>query len=199
MLRVATLAAVLATAGDLLLLHVGTGGDAGAGGLLAGHYLGTLCIPLYALGYRRLGVVLGRASAAGGRWLFALGAYASALGGTVHAFTALAIAAAPPDRRVADPTVVLAPYAAYLAPLWGLLLALGLAVSVLHWRLVRAGGTGLPRWFALVQPASLVVALALAGAMVGPLASYIVPAAPNLAHVVYFGLATQLTAGEDWY
>lgn len=197
----ATAAAALASAGDLLLLYVGTGGDPGPGGrlLVAGHYLGALLIPLYGLGYWHVGSVLASASDVGARWLVGLGAYAGAVGGVVHGVTALMIDVAPAARRAGDPMAVLAPQAAYLLPLWLVLLVLGLVVSALHWKLVRTGHTAYPRWFALVQPASLVVLLCVIGLSAATLSTFLVPAAPNLAHVVYFGLASYLTSAGRWH
>lgn len=183
------LAAIVATIGDLLLLHVaGAGGsawrgDEATGTLLAGHYLGVLAIPWYALGYREAARPL---PAPFGRAVFLLGAYGAALGAVVHGLTAVLIRVTPVPAG--DPNAVFVPQAAFILPLWGLLglLAVGAAVA---WGagVVRATQV-YPRWLALASPFGLALLVSLLALPFAWLRSFVVPASANVAHVLFFAL-----------
>lgn len=188
----ATGAALIATAGDLLLLDVAGEtavtrlDDSGLRRVLLGHYLGVLAIPLYAAGYWQISRAVAPAGAARARWMFYVGAYAAAIGAAVHGLTALGIAVSPVSG---DPVAVLAPVADYLVALWMLLGALALVGSALFATAVRTGHTPFTPWCAWLNPAVLVLAVAAAAVMCPALRPVVLPAAPNLAHVVFFGLA----------
>jgi hypothetical protein len=51
-----------------------------------------------------------------------------------------------------------------------------------------------PRWFACTNPAALIVVIAALGAPFPSLAGYVIPAAPNLAHIVYFAIVALLSS-----
>lgn len=186
----ATAAAIVASIGDLLLLHVSMAGASFRGELLAGAYLGVLAIPCYGLGYWHVSRGLAPASAGAAAWVFRLGAYTGAVGAAVHGITAVVIAAT--AGTSGDAWAVLAPYAALLLPLWLVLGALAVAISLLQVRLCRTGRTAFPRWFAWTNPVALVALVGLASLPSPALAAYLVPAAPNLAQVIYFALSTVL-------
>jgi hypothetical protein len=206
-LRVAPIAAaVAASIGDLLLLHVAAASRADgdvhlAWMLLAGHYLGVLGIPLYALGYWQVSAAIARPGLA--RSTFTLGAASAALGAAIHGTTAVAIAAARASTATAEPAApvttfagadLLAPFAEFLVPLW-VLAGLGIvAASIVFAVATATGGSRYPRWMAALNPLALVLCIAAIGA-VSPAAHLIVPAAPNLAHVVLFAIAAWLDAG----
>ncbi len=189
-------AAVLATLGDLLLLYVANSARpefaalprSPHGVLLVGTMLGVLAIPLYGLGYWHVATGLAPEHARAGRAVFLLGAYGGALGGIVHGVTGLIIEV---ERRAgtggADPFAVLVRYGSCVLPLWGILAALSLAGSALFARAIWRGPTAYPRWMALANPATLVVALSLVGSLSPWLRAFLLPAAPNVAHVVFFG------------
>jgi hypothetical protein len=199
---VACVAAAVASAGDLLLLLAANAGrpEAGAlpppseGVLVLGHYLGVLAIPLYALGYRQVAAALATGSPRIARWVFGLGAYGSALGGSVHGLTALLISTQRrTDTPLADPLAFVAHAGPYLLPLATLVMATLLAGSILYTVAVLRGGTALPSWMAAASPALLV---AILGTLAWPslaLRSFVVPAAPNLAHVIFFALVARAT------
>jgi hypothetical protein len=199
---VACVAAAVASAGDLLLLLAANAGrpEAGAlpppseGVLVLGHYLGVLAIPVYALGYRQVAAVLAPGSPRIARWVFGLGAYGSALGGSVHGLTALLISTQRrTDTPLADPLAFVAHAGPYLLPLATLVMATLLAGSILYTVAVLRGGTALPPWMAAASPALLV---AILGTLAWPslaLRSFVVPAAPNLAHVIFFALVARAT------
>ena len=191
-IRLAAGAALLATLGDGLLLAVASARRAALptppGPTLAlGHFLGVLAIPLYALGYWHVGRVLAVLAPARGRAVCVLGALGAALGAVVHGMTALLVGLEAPGES-ADPTQVVLAGGSLLLPLWGILAALLLAGSALYAATVAGGRSTHPRWMAACNPA-LLVAATVAFAQTSPwLAAFLAPAAPNLAHVVFFGL-----------
>lgn len=194
--RMIGLAAALAgTLGDILLLATSNAGRPGFEWLPAasetvlvvGTYLGIVAIPCYGLGYR---TVAARFTPSYARWIAALGMAGGVLGGTIHGLTGLVIHVERTSGAAGvDPITVVARYGAYLFPLWTVVGGLLLLGSIVFAAGVLAGRASLPRWTALAGPAPLTVALAVVGSwsMVGR--AFLVPAAPNLAHVVFFALA----------
>jgi hypothetical protein len=185
-------AAVAATAGDLLLLATTNASRPGFEWLpaasepmlVAGTYLGVLAIPCYALGYRTAAArVAGRFR----RALVALGAIGGVLGGTIHGLTGLVIHFELASATAAvDPITVIARHGAYLLPLWAVVGAAAIAASLLWTVAVLSEGSTLPRWMAVVNPAMLTILIATAtrGSLLGD--AFAIPAAPNLAHVIFF-------------
>jgi hypothetical protein len=171
--------------------------------LAAGTLIGVLAIPIYALGYGAIATActrpLARALIAGG------GTVAGVVGGAIHGMTGLGVHL----DRVAGvtpltPADFVARHGAFLGPLWGLA-ALGvlLASLAIVWSRVSGAG-GLPAAVAVCTPAA--VTAALLGVTVAHPAPWttdlLAPAAPNLAHVVFFGTAalarrTSRAAGAD--
>ena len=200
---VAAAAAVLATSGDLLLLHAaGSGAVATSAGsatadahglvgpVILGSLLGVITIPLYALGYWGVSRSLEAAGKTRAAAIFPLGAYMSALGGAIHGMTGLAIHAAIGDGRLdADPFSPLAPYAGYFIGLWLLASALMIAISLLFVLAVRSGDTPYPVWAAWANPLCLILVLAGLAAPFSLGAEYLIPAAPNIAHMLFFAMA----------
>ncbi len=194
----ATLAAIAATIGDLLLLWVANARRPELalphppdGALVVGFLLGVLAIPVYGLGYHQVARRLAPDGAGVARWVFLSGAYGGALGAVVHGMTALAIAVdqaggAPPR----DPLAVVGRYGTYLYPLWGVLALLVVAGAALYAALVLGGRTGYPRWMAAVNPIVLLVVVSALGSRNPLLAAFVVPAGPNIVHVVFFALTT---------
>jgi hypothetical protein len=74
-----------------------------------------------------------------------------------------------------------------LLPLWALLAGLVLVGSALYALAIWRGPTAYPRWMAIVNPALLVVVLSTIGSRSAWLRAFLLPAAPNVAHVVFFG------------
>jgi hypothetical protein len=195
---IGVVAALVATAGDLMLLATSNAGRPGLEWLgppsetvlLLGTYLGALAIPCYGLGYR---AVARRIDAPQARTIAALGVAGGVVGGTIHALTGLAIhVESMHDGGSVDPITMLGRYGAYLGPLWALVAALTIAGSVLFALVVARGRSTLPRWSALANPALLTLGFALLGATSDVGRAFVVPAAPNLAHVVFFALAAAL-------
>lgn len=188
-LAVATVAAALATAGDLLMLWVANSARPALGlaappvGTLAiGGALGVLSIPLYAIGYRAVADLLAPASRGAGRILLACGIGAAGLGAAIHGLTAWTIwtgggtAGASPAAAMADSRL--------LVTTWGvaaLLVSIASAALVASGRRVRA-----LRRLAWWNPAGLTLVLAMAGLPTEAGRSFLLPAAPNLAHLAFF-------------
>jgi hypothetical protein len=193
--RIALVAAIAATAGDLLLLATSNAGRPGLEwlpapsepALLVGTYLGVLAIPCYGLGYRA--VARGLSPPYRGV-VAALGVAGGVLGGTTHGLTGLAIHVESTGGMTGmDPVTLLARYGAYLMPLWGLI-GVGLVIGSTAFALgVARGRSSMPRWMALANPAVLTLVVVLAGTTSQIGRMFLVPAAPNVAHVVFFALA----------
>ena len=209
---VPAVAAAFASVGDLLMLYVaavprGDGADVfQAWMLLAGHYLGVLAIPVYALGYWQVSAAITRAPLA--RTVRLLGAAASALGATIHGITGVVIGVARSSDVHAHGAGAVAPftgipgadllasYAEFLLPLWVMVTVLMIAVSVASAAAAASGASRHPRWAAVFNPAALVVYIALLGTPL-PAGPFVVAAAPNLAHLVFFALTAALDRGRE--
>jgi hypothetical protein len=193
---IGVVAAVAATVGDLLLLATSNATRPGfawlpapsATVLLIGTYLGVLAIPCYGVGYR---AIAARFAEPYRRWIGALGIAGGVLGGTTHGLTGLAIHVEQTSGAGGvDPFTVVARYGAYLLPLWATVAGASLVGSTLYVVGILARRSALPRWTALANPAVLTLALVLVGAASPGGRAFLVPAAPNVAHVVFFALLT---------
>lgn len=196
-LGIALAGAVAASLGDLALLWVAWAADGRfglatppAGTLVAGHYLGVLGIPLYALGYVVLADGLRPAAPAAARAVLVLGAAGSVVGAVVHGLTGVLTAVALRTGAPSAPDALgVMPEAAYLLPLWLVVGSALAAGSIVFAAVVARGGTVFPRGFAAVNPLAVTVAIAMLAAPFSLVAAFVVPAAPNLAHVVVFAAA----------
>jgi hypothetical protein len=202
-LALAGVAALVASAGDLLLLWVGNAQRAELGlptppgvALSLGGIAGVLAIPLYALGYRAVADAA-RASAPRLARTIALGGLGmGVIGAGIHGLTTLVIRAglatgatgAPPLESAGDqPLLVWTWLGAALC-----LIAASAAIVAASVARVRA----LPAALGLANPLALTLVLALAGVPTEWGRSFLLPAAPNLAHVVFFALAHRALGGS---
>jgi hypothetical protein len=196
LLVLAAAAALVASAGDLALLWVANAGNAPiaetlpappSGALAAGHLAGVLAIPLYAARYTAAARLVAHGDARAARWVVALGFYGSAVGAAVHGVTGVWIRGAlGRGAPGGDPLAEVLAAGPFLVPLWavvGLATTLG---SVVFATSVARGRTALAPAFALATPLALTLGLVLAGAPTAWGRAFLVPAAPNLAHVVFF-------------
>lgn len=198
-LRIATLAAVAATLGDLLMLYVANAGRPELAlpapprfALPAGALLGVAAIPLYALGYREAARAIADVSASRARIVSLCGAGAAVAGAIIHAATAGAIRGA---TGAAPPLESVAASGPWLLIGWGIASLLVLVASVVVFRAGMAGSRALPRAVAWLNPAVVTLLLGAAGLASETGRSFLTPAAPNLAHVVFF--ASLLHARRD--
>jgi len=194
---VAAAAAVVASIGDLLMLWVANALRPGfaiprppPGALGLGVGLGVAAIPLYALGYAaaaaRARPALGRA--AGGVML--AGGLGAVLGAYIHAATAWLIA---DQVRAAGTTPVGSPLGSVMDAGGTLMLpwaAAALLVTLASAALAHAARRAVvPRAWLVANPAVATVLIGVAGGATELGRAFVVPAAPNLAHVVFFATA----------
>ena len=128
------------------------------------------------------------------RWIFPIGVYAGAVGAAIHGVTAVLIETNLTGGGGGSPWAV--PHILYLAPLWAMVFAAMAAASILFGIAVIRGGTGLPVSATLLTPAPLVLVIAVAATPVPAAAAYLAPAAPNLAHLIFFAALTLLSLGQ---
>ena len=191
-LAIASGAAVVATLGDLLLLWVGNSQRPELDlprpfglALPLGALLGVCAIPLYALGYRAVARAMGPGARALARVTLLCGGAAAVIGALIHGLTALTIRAGIESGAVAAPPMeAVAASGAGLVTAWiaASLLFLCASIAVFTSR-------ALPRSVAWLNPLSVTIALVLAGFPWEWGRSFLVPAAPNFAHVVFFSVA----------
>jgi hypothetical protein len=197
-LEAAGIGAVVASAGDLALLWVAWAADGRlgvpappAGTLAVGHYAGIGGIPLYALGYAALADGVRATAPGAAAWIVRLGFVGAVVGAVVHGvtgtLTAVALRTGAPTAPEALATI---PEAALLLPLWGIVGAVLTVGSGMFALVVARGGTSFPRWLAACNPLVVTLAIAALGAPFALGRAFVVPAAPNLAHVVAFMAAT---------
>jgi hypothetical protein len=194
---VATAAAVIATAGDLLMLWVANALRAGfaiasppVGALRLGAALGVVAIPLYALGWAAAAARAAHALGRGAPWVMVAGGLGAILGAYIHAATASLVEEQARGRAttpIADPLAgVMAAGPPLLVP-WALATVLVVAASAAM--VYAARRAAVPRSWQLANPAVVTVLLALGGATSELGRAFLVPAAPNVAHVVFFATA----------
>jgi hypothetical protein len=201
-LEVALLGALAATCGDLLLLYVGNSlrpelalPPAPAAVLWIGALLGVIGIPLYAIGYR----AVARAFGAGlvSRLVVYPGLIAALGGAAIHGLTAIEIRRGiESGAPAAAPLEAIAASGGWLATLWSLVIAMFLIASVAfawgRWRTAK----GSARLAVLASPVLVAVVLMAVSGGNEWLRSFLAPAAPNAAHVVFFLVMWRLTDGS---
>jgi len=150
--------------------------------LWLGCALGVAGIPLYALGYQGAAGLLRPERPRAAQTVIAAGAFAAGIGAAIHGMTAALISSAlHSNAPAAPPLEAVAAGGPLLVGMW---LAAALAVVV---------ASGVFAWcrrrdpvLALANPALVTVALSLVALPSELLRSFLAPAAPNLAHVVFF-------------
>ncbi len=165
--------------------------DVSSDRLTFGHFLGVLCAPLYLVGYWHVSQMLRPA----GRWLaaavFGLGVYAFAignvwLGGRVNlALIVQARDTAPPDS-ISQFTALLADAANHNEPLINIVRVLIAIVSLLLAWGILSGRSHYPRWAIVATPFVLLAAIFGLYAVLPAVGVYALPAAMNIAHLVFF-------------
>lgn len=202
----ASIAGVVATTGDLLLLYVVNAerpalelAAAPPWALAVGSVLGVAAIPFYALGYRELGSALAARAPTRARVVQAAGAVAAILGAIIHGLTGGLI-----ERDLASPGPARPPFEAMMAWNDPLLPALWVAATLLvvlaSIAMARdAGESGLPLTVRVFNPVALTLALGGIG-LGGELGrSFLTPAAPNVAHALCFAWAARVLGRHGRY
>jgi hypothetical protein len=156
-----------------------------AGVLMAATYVGVLAILCYAVGYWQVACGLLAAGERPARRVFLFGAAMAGVGGVIHGMTGLTIRYEGLSGGDLSPARAIA----MLLPLWLLGLACGGVVAVSYVGAIVRGPTAYPRWMAAANPMVLPVAVAGLSVFFGPrVRAFVVPAAPNIAHAIFFGL-----------
>lgn len=200
-LALAAIAAVVATLGDIMMLYVANVGRPDFGlppvpiaVLWIGGLLGVLAIPIYVLGYRAAAALVSLPFARHARVVSGAGGVGSVIGAVIHGRTATFIR----DRVVAgaparDPILAVGE-SPLLVVLWATAAVLVVTASIAFALAVRRGVPSVPRGLAWVNVASVTIMLAMAGAATPESRAFLVPAAPNVAHIVFFAACAR--AGE---
>ena len=204
-LRVAAIAALLASAGDLLLLWAANASRPELAlpaspqhGLLLGGLLGVLGIPLYGLGYGALAQSLTGASDTARRWIVWCAWSLALVGAAIHGLTTRMIAAALESGAPGgDPLATVAASGALLVGLWALATILLIAACLPLSIALARGRSTLPRWLGLANPLVWMLLLGSAGLATEPLRAFLTPAAPNLAHALFFAVASLVSSAKD--
>lgn len=187
--RYALFGAVVATVGDFCLLYVGNTGGGGIGVILAGALLGIVGIPLYALGYSAAARPMRAGHLRLARTVSVAGGLGAIAGAAIHALTGVLIYRGFQGGTLGgDPLEAVAQSGPLLPALWAVAALLVLIASgALVYGVIRGGHRAL-RLPALLNPVFGTVVIAGVGLVAGPAQDYVVPAAPNLAHVLFFAL-----------
>lgn len=202
---VATLGALIVGIGEFTFQFSPLGGYEGAdylyfldvsqSRLTLGHFVAVLAAPLYLVGYWHIAQMLRPA----GRWLattvFALGIYAFVigdvwLGGRVNlALTVKAREAAPGALRALF-SDLLSDIGAHNEPLINVVRVLVLIISILMVCGVLTRKSRYPRWIIIFSPIVIVIQIFAIYIIVPGAGVYLLPAAMNIAHVIFFALST---------
>jgi hypothetical protein len=198
----ACLGAAVATGGDLLMLWVANAlrpelelprPDSAV--LWVGGLLGVAGIPLYAAGYRAIARIVASARPGVSRLISIAGAGAAGLGTLIHGLTATMIYTDLVSGAPGSPPLEAAgSWGAGIVALWAAATLLVLAASAAVLGCVLRS-PALPRRCGWLNPAFATLALAAAGAGSELGRAFLVPAAPNLAHLIFFGAALSTLRG----
>jgi len=201
-LNLAATAALIASVGDLLMLYVATGNlplasDAGRTILHLGGWLGVLAIPGYYLGYRECARRLPHWRNKRRALATTLGALVASFGAATHGLTALDI-----HEALAAGSQTRLPQAAFV-PGWSPLFVCGVtaAIAALLATIVLMPGLWQrtsKHWktAALLNPITGTLLVSAIGLASTQLAAYLSPAAPNLAHALFFALCARAVHAE---
>lgn len=188
---IAALAAILASIGDFLLLYIGNARrpelglpPIGAGWLWVGGILGVAAIPFYALGYRAAASLMETAAPRAAPAIFLNGISVGLLGALIHGATAMSIGLH--NNAAGEDPLNAILKSGLLLFLWGVATLQVFFISAVFGWYVGLGRTAAPSLLALANPALLTILLAGVGFSSLFLRSFLTPAAPNIAHVIFF-------------
>ncbi|MDH3742018.1 MAG: hypothetical protein OER56_10520 [Hyphomicrobiales bacterium] len=163
--------------------------------LSVGHFLGVLTAPVYLIGYWHIAQMLRPAGRLLSAWVFGLGVYAFAignvwLGGRIN--LALTVKAREEVGEPLKPVLddLLQNISAHNEPLINIVRVLILVVSLLMAWGIMTGRSHYPRWILSVLPIVVLVVVFASYAIIPPLGGVLLPAAMNIAHVVFFTAST---------
>lgn len=196
LLLFASLAALFATIGDLMMLRVANSTMAGSSSLhnsdmilMIGGILGVVAIPLYGSGYWAVAQIIKPASILLSTIIFACGVSIAFLGAVIHGYTALIIHDAPASgASLGTPIEFMTGASEFVFIAWIVATLLVLIASMSILIATRSAGLSFARWPlwlnpAVVTPMLAVIALTWDGGQL-----YLLPAAPNVAHIIFFSV-----------
>lgn len=198
---IAAAAAAIATVGDLLMLWVANALrpdmrlSAPSPGLLRlGAVLGVTAIPLYGIGWAAAAARAAPALGCVAPWVMVAGGIGAVVGAYVHAATAWLIEAQMRSGTPAPtPLASVMDAGARLTVPWGVAaVAVLLASGALGWAARRGA---VPRGWIVTNPAVVTVLLASLGAVTELGRAFVVPTAPNVAHLLFFATARRTSRG----
>lgn len=202
---VAIVGAILVGVGEFMFQFSPRGGyegtdylyflDVSSARLTWGHFIGVLAAPLYLVGYWHIAQMLKPAGKRLAMAVFGLGVYAFMigdvwLGGRVNlALTVKAREAVdgPLKQTLSD---LLTDISAHNEPLINIVRVLVLIISLLMIFGILSGKSHYPRWIALFTPIAILVVIFGSYAIAPIIGVYLLPAAMNLAHLVFFVFST---------
>ena len=202
---VATLGALVVGIGEFTFQFSPRGGyegsdylyflDVSRSRLTWGHFIGVLAAPLYLVGYWHIGHMLRPAVRWLGGTVFGLGVYAFIigdvwLGGRVNlALTVKAREAATESSRALF-SGLLNELSAHNEPLINIVRVLLLVISILMVCGIISGKTPYPRWVIIFTPIVILIQIFSLYALVPSIGVYLLPAAMNIAHVIFCAFST---------
>lgn len=163
--------------------------------LTLGHFIAVLAAPLYLVGYWHIAQMLRPA----GRWLaaavFGLGVYAFIigdvwLGGRVNLALTVKARDAAPDASAALFSDLLGDISAHNEPLINVVRVLVLIISILMVCGILTGKSRYPRWIIIFSPIVIVIQIFAIYVIAPGAGVYLLPAAMNIAHFIFFALST---------
>jgi len=190
----ACIAALMATCGDLLVLLVVNSQRTGVTiqqssiMLTFGGLFGCLSMPFYAFGYAAVARLL-RPTARIAAAIILFGGIAFAIVcPLIHGLMWMAIRSQIATNALSssDPMAAVAAQGGIVLDLWimGVVLATVISISIVRAGIVRP--RLIPLWFACLNPITLVLVIGMVGSFEAVGRSYILPMAPNLAHIGFF-------------
>jgi len=198
-LVLATMSAVAATFGDFLMLYVVNANSAQNLPshetilLPLGYFLGLFAIPLYGFGFWAIAKIFEPGALRAGRFVLVSGVMMAIIGGIIHGVTGITIEAQlRADASHLAPIAALLEYSVYLMPLWAIASVLSFIGAIGFASGVISGKTIFSPFIALFNPVVLTVVIGLVGTMTPAIQVFLIPAAPNAAHVLFFGMLTVL-------
>lgn len=202
---IATIGALVVGIGEFTFQYSPRGGyegsdylfflDVSQSRLTFGHFLGVLAAPVYFIGYWHISEMLRPAGNKLAMAVLGLGVYAFAignvwLGGRVN----LALVVQARDQVGGDQAQLLSSIlegiSAHNEPLINVVRVLVLVISLLMAWGIFSGKSHYPRWVLAVLPIVLLIIIFVSYAVLPAIGVYLLPAAMNLAHLIFFAAST---------
>jgi len=202
---VATLGALVVGIGEFTFQFSPRGGyegsdylyflDVSRSRLTWGHFIGVLAAPLYLVGYWHIAHMLRPAARWLGATVFGLGIYAFIigdvwLGGRVNLALPVKAREAATESNRALFSGLLNELSAHNEPLIDIVRVLLLVISILMVCGILSGKTPYPRWMIIFTPIVILIQIFSLYALAPNIGVYLLPAAMNIAHVIFFAFST---------